>query len=157
MNLFWLSMDLKQCARMHTAKHITKMPLETTQILSTAYWLNDTTGPYDPNHQHHPCTRWAAQTVENYRLTWKLGYELFKEFRYRRGKPHGSEPVFFSLRCAPPNLTARGFTKIPQAMPVEYHHHDVVTAYRDYYRGEKQHLFDWECRPIPDFVTDLCT
>ena len=154
MNIFWLSMDLERCAQMPTKSHISKMPTEMVQMLCTAHWTHGNDAPWMPAYHHHPCTIWVAQTVENYRIAWNLGYQLFKEFRYRRDKMHGSEPIFFAVRCAPPALTARGYTKFPQAMPDQYKHHDVITAYRDYYVGEKQHLFDWECRPVPQFVVN---
>ncbi|MBK6765315.1 MAG: hypothetical protein IPG71_03060 [bacterium] len=39
MNLFILDKDPKKCARDHCDRHIVKMPLETTQMLVSAFWL----------------------------------------------------------------------------------------------------------------------
>ena len=106
MNIFWLSMDPKQCAQMHCDKHVVKMPLEMVQMLCTTHWQHGNEAPYMP--------------------------------------------------VAPPALKARGVTTLPQAMPEQYKHHDVMVAYRDYYRGEKSKFCKWTDRPIPDFMLDLC-
>ena len=152
MNLFWLSLDPERCAQMHCDKHVVKMPLETVQMLCTAHWIHGNDAPYLPVHQTHPCTLWVAQTIENYRLAWWLGYHLFKEYTYRYGKKHQTESVLYAVRCHPPAMTARGYTKFPQAMPEEYKHHDVMVAYRDYYIGEKSGFAEWTGRPVPCFM-----
>jgi hypothetical protein len=156
MNIFWLSMDPEQCAQMHCDKHVVKMPLEMVQMLCTTHWQHGNEAPYMPVHPKHPCTIWVGQTVDNYRLAWRIGYHLFKEYTYRYGKVHKSESVLYAVRCAPPALKARGVTTLPQAMPEQYKHHDVMVAYRDYYRGEKSEFCKWTNRPIPDFMLDLC-
>lgn len=152
MNLFWLSLDPEECAKLHCDKHVVKMPLETVQMLNTAHWLHGNDAPYGAVHQKHPCTIWVAQSIENYRLAWWLGYYLFKEYTYRYGRTHKSESVLYMVRCHPPAMTARGFTKFPQAMPDEYKHDNVVTAYRDYYIGEKSGFSVWTDRPTPCFM-----
>lgn len=152
MNIFWLSTDPQECAKMHCDKHVVKMPLEMVQMLCTTHWSHGNDAPYMPVHQKHPCTLWVGASVENYRLAWRLGYWLFKEYTYRYNKTHDSESVLYAVRCAPPALTARGFTKFPQAMPDEYKHHHVVTAYRDYYIGEKSGFAHWTGRPTPCFM-----
>jgi len=151
-NIFWLSMDPQECAKMHCDKHVVKMPLEMVQMLCTTHWSHGNDAPYMPVHQKHPCTLWVGASVENYRLAWRLGYWLFKEYTYRYNKTHESESVLYAVRCAPPALKARGFTKFPQAMPDEYKHHDVMIAYRDYYIGEKSGFAHWTGRPVPCFM-----
>ena len=37
----------------------------------------------------------------------------------------------------------RGFTPHPQCMPDEYKDIDTVTAYRNYYKGEKEYFAKW--------------
>ena len=145
-------MDPQECAKMHCDKHVVKMPLEMVQMLCTTHWSHGNDAPYMPVHQKHPCTLWVGASVENYRLAWRLGYWLFKEYTYRYNKTHESESVLYAVRCAPPALKARGFTKFPQAMPDEYKHHDVMIAYRDYYIGEKSGFAHWTGRPVPCFM-----
>ena len=152
MNIFWLSTNPQECAKMHCDKHVVKMPLEMVQMLCTTHWSHGNDAPYMPVHQKHPCTLWVGASVENYRLAWRLGYWLFKEYTYRYNKTHDSESVLYAVRCAPPALKARGFTKFPQAMPDEYKHHDVMIAYRDYYIGEKSGFAHWTGRPVPCFM-----
>ena len=38
MNIFLLDYNIERCARYHCDKHVVKMPLETTQMLSTVHW-----------------------------------------------------------------------------------------------------------------------
>ena len=155
MNIFFLSKNWKRAAGMHCDKHVVKMPLETTQMLSTVHRRYSGDGPYLPVHQKHPCTLWAGQTVENYRWLWKLGVCLCKEYTYRYDKTHGCERILAMLRCPPVELTARGFTKPAQAMPDEYKHSDTIIAYQDYYINEKARICSWRKRPTPPFMEEI--
>ena len=107
MNIFILDWQHKTCAEYHCDKHVVKMPLETTQMLSTVHWRYNNDGPYLPVHQKHPCTLWAGQTVENYIWLWKLGIALCKEFTHRYDKVHSCERILAILRLPPVQLTAR--------------------------------------------------
>ena len=156
MNIFVTDPSPYASAQCLPDKHVVKMPLEMVQMLCTTHWHHNNEAPYLPVHHKHPCTLWVGQTIDNYRLAWRVGYHLFKEYTYRYGKVHDSEAILYAVRCAPPALKARGFTPFPQAMPDEYKHHDVMVAYRDYYRGEKHQFCKWTKRPIPEFMTDLC-
>ena len=152
MNIFALSYDPVIAAELHCDKHIVKMPLETAQMLCTVQNRYGAESPYRSAHLNHPCTIWAGQTVENYRWLWRLGVALCEEYTYRYGRDHASERIIAIVRCPPPKLTARGFTKFAQAMPDEYKHHDPITAYQQYYRGAKYHLAQWTNRPTPEFM-----
>jgi len=54
-------------------KHVTKMPLETAQILCTVWHecggvpADAPDGFYKPTHKHHPCVKWACASAANYR------------------------------------------------------------------------------------------
>ena len=139
MNIFIINWDHTTCAEWHCDKHVVKMPLETTQMLSTVHRKYSGDGPYLPVHQKHPCTLWAGQTVENYRCD----------------KTHGCERILAMLRCPPVELTARGFTKPAQAMPDEYKHSDTIIAYQDYYINEKARICSWRKRPTPPFMEEI--
>ena len=151
-NIFLLDYDVTQCAQYHCDKHIVKMPLETTQMLSTVHWRYENKGPYLPVHEKHPCTLWAGQTVENYVWLWRLGIALCKEYTYRYEKVHACERVLAILRCPPILLKARGITKHPQAMPDEYKCSDSLQAYHNYYINEKARICSWKKREAPPFM-----
>ena len=152
MNIFILDWQHKTCAEYHCDKHVVKMPLETTQMLSTVHWRYNNDGPYLPVHQKHPCTLWAGQTVENYIWLWKLGIALCEEFTHRYDKVHSCERILAILRLPPVQLTARGFTKPYQAMPDEYKHYDVIEGYKTYYINDKKRFATWKKRKTPEFM-----
>ena len=155
MNIFIVHGDHTICAQWHCNKHVVKMPLETTQMLSTVHHRYSNDGPFLPVHQKHPCTLWAGQTIENYRWLWRLGIALCKEYTYRYEKTHACERILAMLRCPPVELQARGFTKPAQAMPDEYKHSDTLMAYQNYYIGEKARLGVWHKRPVPPFMEEI--
>jgi len=47
-NIFLLDYNVTQCAKYHCDKHVVKMPLESTQMLSTVHWRYENEGPYLP-------------------------------------------------------------------------------------------------------------
>jgi len=158
MNIFVLDYNHKKCAEYHCDKHVVKMPLETTQMLSTVFYRYNEEGPYKIVHQKHPCTLWAGQTLENYRWLWRLGIALCKEYTYRYERIHACERVLYLIKSPPTGLIARGFTKFAQAMPEEYKNSDPILAYQDYYYYDKQLARDictWKKRKIPPFMEDL--
>lgn len=136
MNIFVLDTDPKVCAEMTQDVHITKMPLETAQMLCSAYPKG--TAPYKPTHYNHPCTVWARQSLQNFDWLLDLGEALCAEFEYRRGKQHACQSVIEGCRRNPPRLESAGLTKFALAMPDRYKVESGVQSYRDYYVGEKQ-------------------
>jgi hypothetical protein len=152
MNIFLLDWDIQQCAEWHCDKHIVKMPLETTQMLSTVHWRYTNDGPYLPVHAKHPCTLWAGETRDNYFWLWKLGIALCEEYTYRYSRVHACENVLYGIKYPPIPLQTRGFSKFPQAMPDEYKNEDPIMAYRQYYINDKARICRWKNRPIPPFM-----
>jgi len=68
MNIFYLSNNVEECAKMHCDKHVIKMILEYCQLLSTAHRMLDgveTTG-------RSPSGRLCA--VGNYQMNVKVNY-----------------------------------------------------------------------------------
>jgi hypothetical protein len=45
-----------------------------------------------------------------------------------------------------------GFTEPPQCMPEEYKHKDFITAYRNYYVGEKKRFAKYTNREEPQWL-----
>ena len=75
MNIFFLSMSIKRCAHFHFDKHVIKMIIEYSQLLSTCWHLVNKDQAltfltnnkiYRPTHIHHPCVKWLIQHVNNY-------------------------------------------------------------------------------------------
>lgn len=118
MNIFALSLDVKECAQMHNDKHCVKMILEYSQLLSTAHrvldgreveekkmvagsfpvrwrknkkWkLSDERDNilYGATHCNHPSAIWVRKSDSNYKWLHDLLVELSKEYTYRYGKVH---------------------------------------------------------------------
>ncbi|MFM2011173.1 MAG: hypothetical protein RLZZ479_1564, partial [Bacteroidota bacterium] len=92
MNIFILDTDPALCAQYHCNKHLVKMLVEHCQILGsiaytarginrksdiTANFVNKTfqgfprtlegnPHPYGIGYRNHPCTQWAARSLDNY-------------------------------------------------------------------------------------------
>ena len=106
------------CARYHNDKHVVKMILEYSQLLSTAHRILDGTETIEKRyvqgslparyrsikrwslndyrekvllsatHINHPSAVWARANKENYSWLARLNIELLKEYTYRYGKTH---------------------------------------------------------------------
>ena len=180
MNIFYLDKDPRKAAEMHVDKHCVKMILESCQLLSTAHRVLDGFGPakiYDPStgrnvtrywipderqellysatHVNHPSAKWCRDNVENYNWLWTLLTELCTEYTYRYGKIHKCQEIGLveKLKTPPKNMPLGTFTDPTPAMPDQYKvPGDGVQSYRNYYNGEKQRMFSWKKRPVPEFI-----
>ena len=178
MNIFYLDRNPTKAAEYHVDKHCVKMILESCQLLCTAHrvldgdqfigktatgrnikrWLlsderNETL--YTATHVNHPSAVWCRSASENYMWLWVLLNELCKEYTYRYGKVHKCESSGLVARLKQmPNNIARGhFTDPTPAMPDQYKiPGDGVQSYRNYYNGEKQRMFSWKKRQVPEFI-----
>ena len=159
MNIFILSRDPKAAARMQCDKHVVKMILESTQMLSTAHHICGTihnlSDLYRPAYANHPCTRWARQTSGNYQWLLRHAQELSREYSRRYRKVHKSDQLINGVLQHNPCPVGRR-TAFAQAMPDQYKvKGDSVKAYRDYYRLEKTKAFvmTWTTpRSVPRFI-----
>lgn len=159
MNIFVLDLDPSQAARYHCDKHVVKMIVETAQILSTAWRIalppNIPQEAYAGTHWNHPCVRWAAEGMENYRWLWRLGSHLGEEFAYRYGHRHKTMDVINAL-SEPPETLPSGATPFVLCMPDEFVvAGDPVASYREYYRCAKAHLLHYTNREKPAWLSDL--
>ena len=152
MNIFVLDVRPDVCARYHNNRHNIKMIVETAQLLSTAHWETGSEAPYKKTHINHPSSKWARESIYNYRWLVDLGLELCKEYTYRYGKIHKTQSKLEWLRNNEPNLPDTFLTPFALAMPDEYKDKNPVKAYRDYYIGEKLHLCQYKNRKIPNFL-----
>jgi hypothetical protein len=166
MNLFYFDEDHKTNARYHCDKHITKMPTEVAQLLSTAVRIlareqgidlpaevDDQL--YRETHRNHPCAIWVRSDIESVLWAVEYGEALCTEYEYRYGREHAARRV---IGLCDGMDTYHGLTPVegpqphPQAMPEQYRIvGDPVTAYRNYFNGEKQYLASWTNRPVPSW------
>lgn len=154
MNIFILSDDPIQSAKMQCDKHIVKMILESAQMLSTAHQILDNAGDpyYKMAYINHPCTKWTRKTSGNYMWHYTHWLALCKEYTYRYGKVHLSQKKLqYALAKMPKNIRHAGRTKFACCMPNEYKVGDVVTNYRLFY-ANKPFKLQWTNRQQPDWI-----
>lgn len=152
MNIFILDSNPELCAQYHCDKHVVKMITETAQLLCSAYYYTGESdlSPYRLAHHNHPCAIWVRQSSANWWWLWWLGYFLYEEYRYRYGnRMHKAGEVIKGLKFAPPSLPEVDMTFPALAMPSYCKTNDPIESYRNYYRGEKQHLMQYTKREIP--------
>jgi hypothetical protein len=147
MNIFILDENPKLCAQYHCDKHVVKMILEHVQMLSTVSGHG-----YKPTHKNHPCTKWVAESLDNYFWLVELTTELNNEWQYRYGHTKNHKSYDMMLTLPVPNLPQIGLTPFAQAMPTYCRDIDAVTAYRTYYRLEKQSILKYTKRDLPNFI-----
>ena len=105
-------------------KHVVKMIVESTQILSTCHHIYNSKlkdKVYKKTHINHPCVIWVCNSKSNY--NWLVNHldELYKEYflRYNK-KKHKSQLIFKYVKKAPINLKDIGLAKFIQAIPEEF-------------------------------------
>lgn len=124
MNLFLLHANSKQAAKWHCDKHCVKMILETTQLLYTAWWCNDTPfewapcefEPYKPSHKNHPAAQWVRSDPIHYLWALDLALNLSDEYTRRYGKVHKCHHHLMRLQQmgSPPTPTISPLIAAPQ-------------------------------------------
>jgi len=95
MNIFVLSTNPVESAKLHPSKVLNKMALEGCQMLATVFsehyldWgtlpKKDGT-PYKPTHKNHPCVKWITESHSNIAWTIVHSMALALEHRDRYGK-----------------------------------------------------------------------
>lgn len=155
MNIFYLDHDVDRCARYHFDRHVTKMIVEYTQILSSVFYFTGESdlAPYKLTHANHPCCKWARTSLSNWKWLRSLALSLCKEYTYRYGKIHKCEKILNNMKT--PNLTDRGFTEIICVMDDIYIiGTDAIENYRNLYRHGKKHLIGYKKREPPEWLIE---
>jgi hypothetical protein len=157
MNIFFLHLHPNKCSKYYSDKHVVKIILEITQLLVCAqYFNNNDDKPYNncykKTHINHPMSKWVRESYNNYLYTLRIGFQLCKEFRYRRNKIHACEYHLKKLkkikrfdgfkidwvdkvRLNINNNNLYDITPIPMCMPDECIKYDcAVKCYRNYYK-----------------------
>lgn len=162
MNIFFLSLNPKEAARLHCDKHVVKMIIESAQLLYSAHWMLNPedlhAGAYKIAHKNHPCSIWVRQSISNYMWLASLGWWLCKEYQYRYGehKKHKTEDhIVWLINHPPKSIPVCGFTNPVLAMPDEYKLENPIEAYKLYYIESKlkqRGIVKYTKREWPDFL-----
>ena len=155
MNIFFLSEDPTEAAKMQMDVHCIKMILESAQMLATVlrnYGLTDEESPvrlYKATHARHPSTLWAQETRTNYNWLCVHALELCAEYTRRYGKVHKSQELIEGY-CDLDHLVPDGdltefAVAISEDYAVETASDTVVGRYRKYYAITKPRVMK---RPV---------
>lgn len=142
MNMFVLDNDITKNAQMHCNTHTIKMPSEIMQGLCTTMNMFGSSAPMKSTHQNHPSIVWMRKSKQNFQYAMDLCLALCKEYTHRYGKVHKIEAVDLP-QVIMPDLPEIGLTDFPQVMDEQYQCNNAITAYRNYYMGDKLSQTGW--------------
>jgi len=155
MNVFVLDEDPKQASEYHCDKHVLKMILEYTQLMSTAHhelgygFLINENNIYKATHVNHPAAIWTRDNNQNYGWLWRLARNLCNEYTKRYGKTHKTEEMIIRLSFYPADIKCTTH-KTPFWSPKGYEYgkgqpfNSAVEAYRQYYMVDKKDIVTWK-------------
>lgn len=175
MNIFVVDRDPIVAARLLPDKHVTKMILESCQMLSLVfsdhYWgvgqvLKVDGTPFKTAKgafKKHPCTIWAADKIEN--CAWLIQHAcgLSEEFRKRYDKYHGLHKSVFACKKLFQSVLDEPITvhtmvdSFARAMPDEFKYNttiDDVEAYQQYVNSKPWVYYNYLRKPDrrPDWI-----
>lgn len=160
MNIFAVDKDPKKAAIMLCDQHVSKMILESAQMLSFVADRYSHPAIYKAtgSHKKHPATIWAGNRRANWQ--WLINHALAMEQEkiFRTGKGHKSADVirhYLDENYGPPE-DGLGKEIFALCMPNQYKVAGAVTSYRDFYLNEKQFFKDgsrprWTKREPPEW------
>lgn len=153
MNIFVVSCCPVESAQSLPDRHVTKMIVESCQLLAVVYspWYHnwgeipkkDGT-PYKTakgSFRNHPCTIWSAESDANLAWLIKHGIALCDEYEYRYEKKHSSRNALNVAKDIFENTTGKSLNvwndvkRFTRAMPDELKYDstiDDIVAYRKY-------------------------
>jgi hypothetical protein len=179
MNIFAVQPNPLDAAHDLCDKHVVKMIVESAQMLSTAHrvldgnatirisksnrklkhWVHPCTVRDAklclPAMVNHPCTIWVMQGSDNYMWLWQHTTGLLKEYTDRYSKQHSMRGLVNDyLSTLPVNIRRGQLSPFAQAMPEHYKTDDAVTAYRNYYIGDKKRFAKWSKTSPPSWFVN---
>ena len=141
MNIFLTDPDPHTCAVWLDDVRVSKMTLETAQLLSTTCNLllpGHTWDLYKTTHMNHPCALFARKNLSNFNWLVEHGLCLAAEFDRRFGHAHKSEQIIILchrvLNCAASiDLEyTKGWARGPLTFSFNCSGYDTGDIYRDY-------------------------
>lgn len=164
MNIFYVDRDPAAAAQALCDKHVTKMTLESCQMLAAVYHLPDaehppppkTDGkPYRRGYWNHPSQVWARSSLANWQWLHAHAEALAAEHVYRFGSVHGCYPAILYMASLTPTWLPPGPpTEPPQCVSPEHRGPDTVAAYRAFYDADKRRFATWTNRAPPSWWSD---
>lgn len=179
MNIFYLDPNPQTAAEYHCDKHVVKMIVEYSQLLSTAHRILDGTEYVDKTangrsikrwrhpdenmeknlclacHVNHPSAIWTRSNVGHYLWLRDLLDCLVTEYKHRySNKQHATELRIPYLVNAPKNIPKIPWQDPPPAMkhfPQCIVRGNSVESYRNYYIEAKRSFATWKYRPTPEW------
>ena len=100
MNIFYLSHNTQECAEMHVDKHVVKMILEYSQLLSTAHRVLDGVEYIDNS---------SGRKIKR----WKLNWSAFEDTLYKATHINHPSAVWCRQILNESSVSERIFQKIP--------------------------------------------
>ena len=146
MNVFATNKFPAESAIVLPDRHITKMPVETCQLLaivSSKWYHNYGTLPKKDGtpyatekgaFRNHPCTIWISQSPNNAYWLIKHGMNLCDEFQLRYGKVHSCYNTLLQTYYLFPKGKITEVTPFARAMPDEYKLDDSIDTFEAYKR-----------------------
>jgi len=175
MNIFAVDADPQVAAQLLPDRHVTKMILESAQMLSLVYsshyWDIGEVMKVDGTpfktakgaFKNHPCTIWAADKQANCAWLIQHAMGLCSEFKLRYGKLHGLTESLWNTKklfnnIVEPITVFNNVTGFARAMPEELKFDDSiddVTAYKLYVNTKPWVWYNYLRLPErrPDWVT----
>ena len=159
MNIFYLARDPRTASYFHVDKHITKMPIEATQMLCTvARERCHMDIGYKSAFINHVCTTWVGDCWENFQWTMMYASALLEEYTHRYGGIHKTslvlDDIYMRTNHLKQILPRKELTAPPKTVNRAYKHLEPVMAHRAQYFWVKKRLHNWTGRRIPFWIED---
>lgn len=171
MNIFVLDKNPTEAAKNLSNIHITKMFLESCQMLACSYKIETlesapkTQSGNTRKHGYpfHPCTVWSKKTHGNHLWLLTHAIAIEKERLYRRFNPHFSYKFLtWCINNKPDNLDSYSLNLTDFALAMDSKFivpHDPVASYRNYYMNDKiyntsgKFMMKYTRRDLPSWFT----
>lgn len=162
MNVFVCERDPRAAAEALTDKHVVKMVLETTQVLSAVCTLKNLPNDnlYKLTHSRHPVILRSVDDVNYLRWVIDHGKSLVDEYTYRYDKTHKSKDVLLlAEKILTEHLSIPAIAIFDESWPKcvfdELRSDNLIIAYRKhliqkYNRWE--HIPKWTKRSLPSWL-----
>ena len=163
-NLFYLDHDPKKCAKYYCDKHVNKIMIEISQILSQIHHkIGKKTPPYklcSAIGDNLAPFKWASSSIGNYNYCAQLAKYLLEEYRYRYGdKEHKCEnAIMWHIQNIPEGIKGKNKTKFKLTENIKIYSEyfkDPVLASRIMYVDFKCKNDKWTRRNPPDWFSIL--
>lgn len=154
MNIFVLDKNPQISAACLCDKHISKMIVESAQMLACALIrhkcptskmpLTRKGTPYAGGYKDHPCSVWAGNSRDNYIWLSCHAVELCRQFSLRfDSSAHACQHAILTMISLREYIPEGEMTEHVQAMPDKYKNKNPIKAYREFYIAEKS-FAKWE-------------